>query len=247
MTASNVAHWDVASYALGILEPGDARHFEEHLADCQECAGELAGLLPVTTMLSQVDRGAAVRAWQIVQDGDLLDRMTNVVRLDRRRGRRRVAFGVAAAVAASAAVAAYAAITVNVAPGSQPDRPPVAVGSSSAPANLPAGDHFANTDATSGVHLEVVAHGQRWGTQIGVNVSRLSGPLTCRLIAVNSSGGTEIVATWKVPTEGYGTVAQPEPLSLTGATGMNRTDIRRVELQSVASNGAISPLASLAL
>ena len=44
---------DVASYALGALEPGDARSFERHLADCELCRTDLVGLRPVVHALSE--------------------------------------------------------------------------------------------------------------------------------------------------------------------------------------------------
>ncbi len=44
---------DVASYALGALEPEQARSFERHLADCELCRTDLAGLQPVVHALSE--------------------------------------------------------------------------------------------------------------------------------------------------------------------------------------------------
>ncbi len=42
---------DAAAYALGALEEPEARAFEEHLAGCAECRGELAALRPVVATL----------------------------------------------------------------------------------------------------------------------------------------------------------------------------------------------------
>ena len=42
---------DVAAYALGALEPEEARRFERHLADCDLCRGDLAALQPVVDTL----------------------------------------------------------------------------------------------------------------------------------------------------------------------------------------------------
>src|SRR5687768_9187192 len=42
---------DVAAYALGALEPEEARRFERHLADCDLCRTDLAALQPVVDTL----------------------------------------------------------------------------------------------------------------------------------------------------------------------------------------------------
>jgi hypothetical protein len=53
--------WDVASYALGVLDDAAAIQFEDHLVDCVSCAEELADLLPTVDSLARVDREAFVR------------------------------------------------------------------------------------------------------------------------------------------------------------------------------------------
>src|SRR4051794_7869828 len=51
-------HYDVAAYALGVLDEPDCSHFEEHLATCDACAEELESMLPVVDLLGDVDVGA---------------------------------------------------------------------------------------------------------------------------------------------------------------------------------------------
>jgi len=53
VSAANGRHCgdDVAAYALGALEPGEADAFRRHLADCPECREELAGFEQVTEAL----------------------------------------------------------------------------------------------------------------------------------------------------------------------------------------------------
>jgi len=50
-------HTQVASYALGLLDPIEMTNFEIHLADCDECADQLEWLLPVAGQLSEVEPG----------------------------------------------------------------------------------------------------------------------------------------------------------------------------------------------
>src|SRR6185295_11798001 len=47
-------HFDVAAYALGVLDERDAARFEDHLIDCATCAIELESMLPVVDILSDV-------------------------------------------------------------------------------------------------------------------------------------------------------------------------------------------------
>ena len=42
--SSQIEHTDVGAYALGLLEPGDRRAFEAHLAGCGRCQAELGEL-----------------------------------------------------------------------------------------------------------------------------------------------------------------------------------------------------------
>ena len=57
---------NAAGYVLGILDAGERREFEAHLAACGECAAEVASLRPVigvlATAVPQVTPRAEVRA-----------------------------------------------------------------------------------------------------------------------------------------------------------------------------------------
>jgi hypothetical protein len=65
----------------------------------------------------------------------------------------------------------------------------------------------------------------------------VQGPLVCQLVAVGPNISGEVVSTWKVPPNGYGTAKNPEPLLLQGATSVSRKDISRIEIQSVGVSG----------
>ena len=59
MSAADHTRWkdDVAAYALGVLEPGEALELERHLDDCAECRAELRWLRPAVDLLpSSVER-----------------------------------------------------------------------------------------------------------------------------------------------------------------------------------------------
>jgi hypothetical protein len=50
-------HAQVASYALGLLDFHEMSRFEDHLAECDECAEELEALIPVVGHLGEVEPG----------------------------------------------------------------------------------------------------------------------------------------------------------------------------------------------
>lgn len=242
---ADAIHRDVASYALGILDERDAARFEDHLAECDACAVELEALLPVTGLLSQVDGDSFVSVEESVRDGRMLEEMVNAVAYDRSRVRARRMLALAAGIIAVVVFSGLALIAgLNTAGDG---RPPVAAGSPSALVgpdgpgvggfeDLP-GEHFSATDSATKVHADVVLDNADWGTLVSIAVGQVRGPLTCQLVAVGPDGLGEVVYTWKVPEDGYGTEANPELLFLQGATAISRSDIARVEVQSVDSQG----------
>ena len=74
-TLDEEARGDAALYALGALDPEEARDFEEHAARCEECARELRCFLSVADALAVAPReaeppaGARSRLLALVSDG----------------------------------------------------------------------------------------------------------------------------------------------------------------------------------
>ena len=50
-------HTQVGPYALGLLDPLEMSRFEEHLAECDECATQLEWMLPVAGYMADVEPG----------------------------------------------------------------------------------------------------------------------------------------------------------------------------------------------
>jgi hypothetical protein len=245
MGPSSAIHRDVAAYALGVLDARDAAHFEDHLAECDACAVELEALLPVTALMSQVDGDSFVGVEESVRDGRMLDEMVNAVAYDRSRVRARRMLALAAGIIALVMLSGLSLIA-GLTVGGDGQRPEAA-GSPSPQAgpdgpgvggfdDLP-GERFSAIDPATKVHADVVLERHEWGTQVSVAVGAIRGPLTCQLVAVGPDGLGEVVYSWKVPEDGYGTNANPELLFLQGATAVSRADIARMELQSLDSKG----------
>jgi hypothetical protein len=250
-TTSNTPHWDVAAYALGVLDARDTALFEDHLAECGACALELEALLPVTAMLADVDQDAFIRAEQSQRDGRMLDEMVNVVAFDRSRAQARRLLAVAAGTVVmvlAVGLALFAGSQWNdrsadlAAPGpSASSTAPPGIGGQEGP---PPDQIFDATDRTTGVNAKLGLSSADWGTAVQVELSKVQGPLNCQLVAVGPDI-SEVVSTWTVPPEGYGTPKHPDPVFLQASTSVPRKDIQRFEVQSVSRTGEPTVLVSV--
>jgi hypothetical protein len=257
MDGHESARWDVAAYALGVLDHQDIERYERHLAECASCAAELEFLLPASRLLADVDP-ADVRAAE--EDNHLVDRLLDAVRVDRRRTRRRhrvtVAMGTALAAAAAAGVVLAGATwldTVSTGGDFTAEPPPASASPEPEPSEAPeepgglpsGGELISATDPDTGVAMAAVLEGTDWGTQLWVEISSVTGPRECRLIVVRADGTGEVVGSWRVPESGYGTSAQPRPLLLQAPTATAPADIDQLQLQAVEPGGSTSTLVAV--
>jgi len=238
MTARDAEHWDVAGYALGVLDERSATRFEEHLASCPLCVEELEALLPTVALMSQVD-GSSL---EVIDQSPLAGRLISTVRLDRRRGlRRRILVGAAATVlVGGVALVAGATLVPGLGPDGGTDPGVITA--------LPdADEHWSATDPDSGVRADVVLEPKRWGTEVWFALAPLEGPLTCQLLVIDSDGTVHTAASWWVPPEGYGTEARPAPLVLQASTAVMPDDIERIEVQTIDRDGGTAQLVTVPL
>jgi hypothetical protein len=108
----------------------------------------------------------------------------------------------------------------------------------------PPDEIFGATDRTTGVNAKLGLSGADWGTAVSIELSKVKGPLVCQLVAVGP-GVSEVVSTWKVPADGYGTEKHPDPVFLQASTSVARKDIQRFEVQSVSAAGEPTVLVSV--
>ncbi|MEU7908375.1 zf-HC2 domain-containing protein [Actinoplanes sp. NPDC049118] len=251
-------HFDVAAYALGVLDDRDAARFEDHLIDCATCAIELESMLPVVDILSDVDADALVATEQSRRDGIVLKKMIGEVKRERRRANSRRLYSLAAAVVVFAMLSIGALFAGGQwlapdpqAPSTQAQPPrsskqldplPFSEGGVGIGGPDLAGERLGGTDARSGVRADVALEPKDWGTQVSFAVSNIKGPLTCRLVAVRTDGSSEVLSTWQVGDKGWGTAAQPDPLLLQAATALPREDIAHLQIQSIDDKGATETL-----
>jgi hypothetical protein len=93
------------------------------------------------------------------------------------------------------------------------------------------GEKVSGTSAETGVTGMVAMQDKTWGTDIGLRLSRLKGPLVCRLVAVSRSGTRHTVSEWRVPPEGYGFPGTPADLQVHGGTAVHRDDLVRFDVR----------------
>jgi len=256
-------HFDVAAYALGVLDDRDAARFEDHLIECPTCAIELESLLPVVDILADVDADALVATEQSRRDGQVLTMMIGEVKKERRRANSRRLYSLAAAVVVFAMLSIGALFAggkwfapdstgTTTAGGATPSAPaqrgsdqldplPLAggVGLGGTPLT---GRSFEGTDPRTGVSAVVAMEPKDWGTQVSYSVSNIKGPRTCRLVAIRTDGNYEVLTTWTVGEKGWGTAANPAPLLLQAVTALSRDDIAHLQVQSVDSKGDVEKL-----
>jgi hypothetical protein len=245
-------HFDVASYALGVLDDRDAARFEDHLIECPRCAYELESFVQVADLLSDVDADAIIAAEESHREGQLLQNLVGEVKLERRKANHRRLYSLAAAVVVFAALAIGALFAGGklLAPDSKPANT-TAQRDSSQLDPLPnsddgpgiggpdlAGQRYGQTDARTGVRADVALEKKDWGTQISFAISNIKGPKECDLVLVHTDGTTESLASWNVGERGWGTAANPEPLLLQAVTATPREDIAHVQVQEV-DKGAV--------
>jgi hypothetical protein len=225
MTPEEV-HRDVGAYALGVLDPRDRARFEKHLMVCRSCPRELEEFSSVAALLSRVDADALAFAERSAHGPRGAESLLSTVRTERRRAGVRQHLTLAAClvlVIAGAVVAVGLGLGGKGLPGVSPLSP--------AAQTLHAADRATGAEAT--VQME----SKRWGSQVTLQMTRVNGPVACRLVAVSKAGRSEVVMGWSVPPDGYGTAIQPDPLVLHGGTDLQPDDLSRFEVRTV--NGTL--------
>jgi hypothetical protein len=246
-------HFDVASYALGILDERDATRFEDHLITCERCAFELDSFVGVADLLADVDGAAVIAAEESRRDGVVLQRMIGEVKHERRRANSRRLYSLAAAVVVFAMLSIGALFAGGkwFAPDDTSSPSTSAQRGSGQLDPLPntddgpgiggpdlTGVKYGASDPRTGVRADVAYEKKDWGTQVSFVVSNIKGPKACRLVLVHADGTQEPLASWNVGTKGWGTAANPEPLLLQAVTATPPEDIAHMQIQEVTANGA---------
>jgi hypothetical protein len=180
----------------------------------------------------------------------------------RRAGRPRLLLPLAATVALLAAGGVVGADELGLAPAPvvvpRTGASDTAPGPASGPASEPAsGGRPADgvrrgeaVDPRTGVAAEVeLAPGPPGtpGSRVSVSLTGLTGPRSCRLVAVRADGATQVLATWQVPASGFGTSRQPDPFTLAVDTAGPVADLGWLRVESVDPAGGSTTLVRVRL
>lgn len=213
-------HRDVAAYALGVLEPADAFRFEEHLPECVMCTVQLSEFTAIAASVAELAGPDRIEARPSPR---LLDGLTDqVVVAGRRSSRRRLGLVAAAAALVVALPAAVFAIRAGGPPPAQ---------------------RVEARDARTGVTASAAVERRVWGTAVALQITHLSGPRTCRLVAVAKNGIEHPVLTWSVPAGGIGMPGsgeQEQSLEIEGGTDLPSAEIGRWEVRGADGQALLS-------
>ena len=232
---SQERHLDVGAYVLGALDDTESTRFEEHMAECPECTAEFDALMGLEALLAEYAVGAPdVETLTAEPSGDLLDRLVEQVGADKSRTRRRRRYLVAAA---AALIVAGPVVTAVVTSGGSANQNLISQ------AEEPFVHHQAVADVTdpaTRVNAEVALEDKPWGTNIGLKLGGVTGPLQCDLVAVSTKGDRQTVTTWSVPGWGYGVPSHPAPLTIQGGTGIPRKSIDHFEVWTLGGHKLVT-------
>jgi anti-sigma-K factor RskA len=175
-------------YVVGAIDPAERAQVDEHLAECQPCRDELAGLAGLPAMLSRVpaadvERLGLLSLPEAMQPPEeLLDSLLGKVSAKRKSRMWRSV----AAVAAAAVIAAGGAATVSQL---------TAPATSAAVAQQGWGQ---STSRTGHIAAVVDYEPVRWGTAMRVKVSGIKPGTVCQFWVVGKNGTSEYAGSWTV-------------------------------------------------
>ncbi|MFI0483333.1 zf-HC2 domain-containing protein [Actinomadura sp. 9N215] len=229
--SADMLHIDVGAYALGLLEEPDRRAFETHMAGCAACRTELSELRGIAQTLDGIgpiaEPADAPTAPPPPEPAVVSDLLRHRIRRERRHRSTRVL-----AAAAAGVVLLGGALGTGYTLGA--DRGRAASGPDAGTAALMRDAHrMSATDAGTGAAGTVAMQDRAWGSRIGLDLSKVRGPLECELVAVDRSGRAHTVAGWAVPAAGYGLPGSAQPrLTVQGGTALRAGEISRFEVRT---------------
>lgn len=205
------------AYVLGALSPAERAEFEQHLTECDTCAGAVRQLAPLPGLLGRVDPAAAEGG---APSSVRLPRLVEAAGRLRRRHTRAHRLRLAAATASAAVAAAVGAGVVATLPADEP----VTVRSSAPAATEEMRAVTAWAPVTARVGLAAGPGGTTVTLTCQYDDADYQGPAhTFRLVAVGTDGTSEQIASWQ---------ASPgDEIALSGLTRFSDAALARVELR----------------
>jgi hypothetical protein len=209
----------LGAYALGVLDPVEARQVHEHLTTCADCQREVSELMMIRRALDQVPPEAFVDGPP--EDGDLLLRRT--LRQVRDEVPRRRGFSAGAAVAAAVAVAV--ALGGGILLGRETVSTPVAQPPTS---TLPSNARLVEaTDPTTGTSMNIALEPRKGWVWVNATVKGLDAGLHCEMYVVTKDGQDILAGGWLVSEEG-----SAKGTLLEGTADVPPDEVKAVEIRT---------------
>ncbi len=184
----------LGAYALGVLDPVEARQVHEHLTTCTDCQREVSELMMIRRALDQVPPEAFIDGPP--EDGDLLLRRTLRQVRTEAPARRRFSAGFAVAAAVAVAVALGGGILLGRETVSSPvAQPPTST--------LPSNARLAEaTDPDTGTTMSIALEPRKGWVWVNANVQGLAAGLRCEMYVISTDGEEILAGGWLVSEEG---------------------------------------------
>lgn len=184
----------LGAYALGVLDPVEARQVHEHLTTCTDCQREVNELMMIRRALDQVPPEAFIDGPP--EDGDLLLRRTLRQVRTEAPARRRFSAGFAVAAAVAVAVALGGGILLGRETVSSPvAQPPTST--------LPSNARLAEaTDPDTGTTMSIALEPRKGWVWVNANVQGLAAGLRCEMYVISTDGEEILAGGWLVSEEG---------------------------------------------
>ncbi|UXM91171.1 anti-sigma factor family protein [Paenarthrobacter sp. JL.01a] len=205
-------HQLLGAYLLGGLEPEEARAFEDHLARCAECRGELEELeslpalldaVPAADAVALTSSGNATPAPLGTEAEQLPEKVLVDLAVRRRKSRRRWAAVVGAVAAACLALGFFGGPLLN-----QPPKP----------------DASYSVQSDGGLQLTVDMVKKTWGTELDVEGRSMPLQGTLYLWVKGRDGAEERTCGWTATPSGRIKITGATPVQLAGIAGVELRD-----------------------
>ena len=232
----SAARLSLGVYVLGAIDPAERSLVDAHVATCQNCRDELAGLAGLPALLARV---SAEEAFALAADpfpgsaaGAELPRnsepprelLATVLDLTAARRRRRRWWNASLSVAAALiiAVGVFGGLRLGSSPASQ--NPNLPVGAS--------GTWETVTGHSAGMSATVKYRSVGWGTQLDAEVTGIPIGTNCQLWVVDDTGHRVLAGSWLTDYD-EGTVWYP------ASAAMNANDVESFQI-TVGKRAAIA-------
>lgn len=216
----------LGAYALGALDPNEARVVHDHLAGCLDCQREVSELMMIRRALDQVPPEAFVDGPP--EDGELLlQRTLRQVRAETAPPRRRVTVA-----AMAAAVAVGVALAGGVLLGRQTVTTPSAAPgtATSTPSNASLAEA---TDPTTGTVMKVALEPKKGWVWVHADVTGLPVGAKCELFVVRRDGEPILAGSWLVSEDGSKNGTRLEGTALIAPTDVTAVEVRTTTGQTM--------------